>query len=188
MTRRFFLKMSAALAIAMGWVKRGTAAVVPQRPTLSQVLRASFKDVVRVSKGHGNFVDPDLCKMESCGRIRIGSMGVVVAVPRPGHPLDIKRDIYQVEEVSIPLIWTDQNEHDSDEIRMINTVEQLITNGLVSHDSVLLPKIGEGSAYVCKDYNYDLGEVKTVMEEDGKISYHTANLYTAVSFIPVPHF
>lgn len=102
------------------------------------ILKTSFPSV-RTLKLDGNpFISPDLQKAIAEGQLRLGSVG-------SSEPT----------EVNIPLVWSEEDD-DQPENRRISLVAALITNGMLSHDDVVVQMLGTGKAIASREQRYEL--------------------------------
>lgn len=150
--------------------------------SIGQILVAAWPAVVRAMCGpQYDFADYALKAMQQDGRIKFRTLGP--AVEHNGIQ-------YPVEELSIPMIWTQHDdEANSSESQRIALVKSLCENAIHSHDYLLLNKIGGNSVIVSMESHYELGLIRVIesqggpMPEEVQITY-MCKLYTVFAVIP----
>ncbi len=151
------------------------------RLSIGRILVASYPNVLKEQKQGRAWVNRSLQVLEDQKRIRHTSLAPTVEVGRiNGESLT-----FHVSEISVPIVWSEKDEQVANtENKKIDLVATLLENGLDSHDDIFLDRMGDSHAIVSKEYQYGLGEVFSICDEEGKLIGHQVNIYTAVAFIP----
>ena len=138
---------------------------------VSDILRASFPAV-----------KAELLKSGEWTNDRLNALSTFQAL---GPIAMYKGKKYQIEEVSVPAVWSDTDEHDGTEANRIAFVKTMLENLLWTHDDLLEGHLKPGYRLVASDrYHHWLSDiVKTPTETNGRYSYYV-KLYTA--FVQVP--
>lgn len=129
-------------------------------PDISKLL-ANYTEIKQELLDGMPFLTPPLFELAAAGKIIFANLGAV--------------NEYPVEEISIPLVWTDRWADIPDLAR------QLIESGLELHDSVLLAHTrGAKLLVISKAWNQTLGNTVHTLSNNS----YMAKIYTAFTRIP----
>ncbi len=148
--------------------------------TISQILQASWKPAIHALTEGTKWVSPSMRCKERHGFIQHISLGARVEQSFIDPSGTISSRSYPIEEITIPITWTIQNELlNPTERNKINFVQALIGNTLNTHDHLIARKMRGKKAIVSKEYRYRLCETINSQHSDIFI----ARVYTALAFI-----
>lgn len=136
---------------------------------VSQILAASFPAARKTILGKHLFYTPALNRLLTNGGLSVAPLGPTVT----GH--DGKA--YDVEEISIPIIWEFSDDLLSEEDK-VALITRLLTNAFTHLDDLLLSEVAvHGSGIVSKELRYYLGDI-TVIPHPPR---HMVKVFTVVA-------
>ncbi len=178
LSRRELLAALTAVTI-LPFIPRPTEAAVavpkpPQGFTIGQLIVASWPDVLNAVRKGRPWLDQELNVRTQRRQIQLHRLSAV---------LDYRGTLYPIEELSIPMVWSDQDEvKNPREIDRIRLVSSLLQNVIAAHDDVLLETLGSThGAVVSEEYRYQLGLEQLIPASEG----HVIKVYTAFARIPL---
>lgn len=159
-----------------------TPAPISTDPSLGQIIEVAFEAAKNALLKGRNFMADELNDPDN---VRLQPIGPVLVLPTMG-PSDIQERHFDVQELSIPLVWTDLDDRYLKDKAQI--AKSMIENALMSHDDHLIDEyLPDHRLVISKEYHYNLGPVHhfNLSNDDGTISVcHVIKLYTAFGAIP----
>ena len=174
MNRRDMIKSGLLALVAISLPEITTATVWPhkgKRPlTISDIMQVSHSAVRNEMCQGGEWASRELRCLTTQG----------VLQTRPiGPQVDIDGKSYDVSQITIPMVWTQKDEKKANtEAKKIALATALIENAFLTHDDLILDRIGKGKAVASRQYRYDLGLTQHIPNANA----YVIKLYTAIAF------
>lgn len=165
-----FLLAGACVLPYPAWAANRRTLAPNGRLTLGAILTAAFPAAKRAALHGRQWATHAMQQAHNEGRVSHARLGVFVERGTVTYP---------IQEVSVPLVWT-YNDDLRSENDKINIVEGLIENSLLLTDDLLLDNMGAGTLVVSHKYCYDLGEIHRLQEAEG----YVCKLWTAFAVLP----
>jgi hypothetical protein len=162
-------------AAAYLMIPKVVEAIKPPVMSIDQIIKASYKEVIKDLRAGRPWVSDELNQAEADGRLRRAALGQVVEIGgQPGV-------MYEVQALNIPHCWRPEDEiKNPTEEQRIAFAAGLIRQGLFSHDILLARTLDDHDLVVSKMYRYQVGN--SYKTNNG--AYTVFNLYTAYAKLP----
>lgn len=179
MTRRTLLtRLAFTGAACLCPLRSAFASVVAplrtSRLTIAQILPVAFPAALAELKQGRSWVSPELQRLQEQGNLMLRPLGVVVE--------DADGWQYEIEQLTIPMVWTRDTDIHTSEAGKISFVTTMIKDALALHDKAFLNALRGGRAVVSPTYRYQLGNVYEVPNRP----ISRVCIYTAVAFLHSP--
>lgn len=180
MNRREFVTYLAALGITTQLPSLVEAAQPTSYPgyatDLNSIIRASFPEIRRDMLASSGWATDEMRSLVRQNR---------VSVARLGPLCEIGGQLYEIEELNIPMVWPVEDEQrNTTENQRVNLVKQLISNLLDAHDDLLIRRMEGRHLIVSENYRYQIGDTYAIPGEDGLVAGYIIRLFTAFVMTP----